>query len=163
MSSTNAFEMKWDLQNKEYFIKKPVTFIQWFYEYAPTLPYYTRVRFKWILMVSLNNISCFVKYKYFVCVSRWHHKLFAYFKTVNIWRTRQVIEKIKTLCRSILIRCSIEIKTRQRNFHDTAPLNWTLKHTATQCTERIIDEFNVLRRTKWVTCMLKGMIALNIV
>ena len=48
--------------------------------------------------------------------------VFAYFKTVNIWRMRQVIEKLKTLFRSIMIRCSTEIKTRQRIFHDTAPL-----------------------------------------
>ena len=95
---------KWDLRNKEYLTKKPVKFIQFFYEYASTLPYYTRVKFELILLVSFNNISCFVKCNlYIVCVSRWHHKLFAYFDTVKIWRTRQVIEKLKTLCRSILI------------------------------------------------------------
>ena len=66
---------------------------------------------------------------YLVCASRWHHKLFAYFKTVNIWRTRQVIEKLlKTLCRYILIRCSTEIKTRQRIFHETAPLTISSFH-----------------------------------
>ena len=41
---------------------------------------------------------------------------------MNIWRTRQVIEKLKTLCRSVLMRCSTENKTRQRIFPDTAPL-----------------------------------------
>ena len=55
-------------------------------------------------------------------------QLFAYFKTVNISRTRQVIEKLKTLCWSILIRYSTEIKTRQRIFHDSAPLK--IKHCA---------------------------------
>ena len=48
--------------------------------------------------------------------------LFAYFKTVNIWITRQIIEKLKMPCWAISIR-STEIKTRQTIFHDTAPLN----------------------------------------
>ena len=40
---------------------------------------------------------------------------------MNIWRTGQIIEKLKTVCRYIMIRCSTEIKTRRRIFHDTAP------------------------------------------
>ena len=49
---------------------------------------------------------------------------------MNIWRTRQVIEKLKTFGRSILIRCSSEIKTRQRIFHDTAPLTGCNAHSS---------------------------------
>ena len=45
---------KCDLRNNEYLI-------QFFHECAPTLSYYTRVKFVLILLVSLNNISCFVK------------------------------------------------------------------------------------------------------
>ena len=82
MSSTHAFEMRFT--KKEYLSKKPVKFLELFYEYAPTQHYYTRVR-----------------------------------------RTRYVIEKLKTLCRSILIRCSTEIKTRQ--FFTEFLLHWPYK------------------------------------
>ena len=41
-------------------LKKPVQFIQLFHEYAPKLHYYICLKF--ILLVSLNNISGFVKY-----------------------------------------------------------------------------------------------------
>ena len=37
-------------------------------------------------------------------------------ETVNIWKTRQVIEKLKAFCMFILTWCSTEIKTRQRIF-----------------------------------------------
>ena len=63
------------------------------------------------------SISCLV-----LEILRWYHMLFAYFKTVNIWITRQIIEKLKMPCWAISIR-STEIKTRQTIFHDTAPLN----------------------------------------
>ena len=33
-----------------------------FHEYAPTLPYYSCVKFELILLVNLNNISCVVRY-----------------------------------------------------------------------------------------------------
>ena len=65
MSSTHAFEMRF---TKEYLSKKSVKFIQIFYEYAPTPHYYTRVKFEKILLVSLNNISCFAKYNFLVCL-----------------------------------------------------------------------------------------------
>ena len=126
MSSTLAFEIRFTKKES----KKPVKFIQLFYEYAPTLHYYARVKFEQILQISLNSISCFVKYNlYLVCVSRWHRKLFAYFKTVNISRTKQVIEKLKTLLRSILVRCSTDINTTQRIFNDTAPLTFFLPNS----------------------------------
>ena len=67
----------------------------------------------------MNSISRIVKHNlYLVCASRWRQQtLFACVKTVNIWRTRQVIKKLKTLCRFILIWCSTENKTRQRIVH----------------------------------------------
>ena len=66
MSSTHASEMRLTKQRISH--KKPVKFIQFFHKYAPTLPYYTRVKFTLILLVSLNNISRFVKYNlYLVC------------------------------------------------------------------------------------------------
>ena len=74
------------------------------------------------MIVNLKDISRYVEYNlYLVCMSRGHHKLFAYFKTGNILRNRQVIEKLKTPCRCIMICCSTEIKTRHTIFHDTAP------------------------------------------
>ena len=81
------------------------------------------------------DISHFLKYNlYLVCMSRWHHKLFAYFKTVNIWRMRQVIQKLKTPYWFILIWCSTEINTRQTIFHDTPSLSklvhWSIENLA---------------------------------
>ena len=60
MSSTHAFEMRFTKQRIS--LKKPVKFIKFFHEYAPTLLYYIRVKFELNLLVSLNNIFRFVKY-----------------------------------------------------------------------------------------------------
>ena len=69
MSSSHAFEMRFT--KKGISLKNPIKFIQIFYEYAPTLPYYTCVKFEYILLVSLNNIFCFLEYNlYLVYVSR---------------------------------------------------------------------------------------------
>ena len=68
---THAFEMRFTKQQN--LSNKPdrVKFIELFDKYAPTLHYYTRVKFESILLVSLNNISRFIKYNvYLVCVSR---------------------------------------------------------------------------------------------
>ena len=58
MSSTHAPEMRF---TKQRISLKKVGEIHHFHEYASTLPYYTRVKFEFILLVSLN-ISCFIKY-----------------------------------------------------------------------------------------------------
>ena len=44
MSSTHAFEMRFEKQRIS--LKKAGKFIQFFHDYAPTLPYYTRVKFE---------------------------------------------------------------------------------------------------------------------
>ena len=102
MLSTHAFEMGFTKQRVS--LKKLVKFIQFFHEYAPTLLYYVRVKSDYILLVYLKDISCFACYK-----------------TVNIWRTRQVIEELKTPCHCVMIQCLTGIKTGQMIFHDTAP------------------------------------------
>ena len=69
MSSTHASEMRFT--NQIVSLKKADKIHLIFPRiHTPTLPYYTRVKFELILLVSLN-ISCFVKYNlYLVCVSR---------------------------------------------------------------------------------------------
>ena len=69
MSSTHAFKMR--LTKQRVSLKKAVKFIQFFHENAPTLHRYICVKFDYILMVNLKDISRFVKYNlYLVSVSR---------------------------------------------------------------------------------------------
>ena len=48
--------------------------------------------------------------------------MFACFKTVNIWRTKRFIEKLKTPSSFILILYLIQIKTRPKIFHDAGTI-----------------------------------------
>ena len=96
---------------------------------------------KKIWWLIFENISRFVKYNlYLVYVSSYFH----IFKTVNIWRTRQIIEKWKTPCRCIMIWCSTEIKTRQTIFHDTAPLmkQFSNERYLTLCAASLLSFWN---------------------
>ena len=60
---------------------------------------------------------------YLVGVRRWRHKLFACFRTLNIWRTRRFIEKLKT-------RISFMLLSRGLHFLHTLYIfqqSWHLK------------------------------------
>ena len=69
MSSAHASKMRFT--KKRISLKKAGKIHPIFHEYAPTLSYYTHAEFELILLVCLNDISCFVKYNLnLVCVSR---------------------------------------------------------------------------------------------
>ena len=76
--------------------------------------------------------------------------LFACLKTVNIWRMRQVIKKLKSLCRFILIWCSTEIKTRQRIVQTTAISKCGI------CTLKLFTKFRIEIKCEKDTCKNGG-------